>query len=131
MGDMGDVFNAMRKEKKERHARWHKENREKIDASGIPYQDRGEALLFRFGKVKADFYPSTGRWRSGNRNFSGGAKSFLNWLIKRMPMRPEQKQSSAESFSGDESMTVFERQEAAWLDNDCEGNPSDEQYWDA
>lgn len=30
-----------------------------------------------------------------------------------------------------ESMTTFERQEEAWFDNDCQGNISDEQYWDA
>lgn len=30
-----------------------------------------------------------------------------------------------------ESMTAFERQEEAWLENNCEGNPSDEQYWEA
>lgn len=87
MGDMGDVFNAMKAEKKERHARWHTENRALIEASGIPYDDRGEALLFRFSTVKADFYPSTGRWRSDNKTYRGGGKSFLNWLQKRLPAR--------------------------------------------
>ena len=33
-----------------------------ITASGIPFVDRGESLLFR-DTVHVDFYPSTGRWR--------------------------------------------------------------------
>lgn len=87
MGDMGEIFNAMKAETKERHAKWHKENRAVIDASGVPYQDRKEALLFRRKTEKnlplsADFFPSTGRWRSKNKTFRGGAKAFLNWWGK-------------------------------------------------
>lgn len=91
MGDMGEIFNAMKAEKKERHARWHKENRALIEASGIPYDDRGEALLFRFSTVRADFYPSTRRWREitgqGYKTRGGGGQAFLNWLEKRLPVR--------------------------------------------
>ena len=82
MGDMGDVFREMTAIKKERHAKWHEDNRAVIVASGVPFQDRGEALLFR-GKIKADFYPSTGRWRANNKNHSGGATKFLNWWSTR------------------------------------------------
>lgn len=99
MGDMGEIFNAMKADKKERHARWHTENRAAIDASGIPYDDKGEALLFRFSTVKADFYPSTGRWRSNNKTMRGGAQAFLKWLISRLPMRPGQKWESCQSFN--------------------------------
>jgi hypothetical protein len=86
MGDMGDDFRAMRADRKERHADWHRENRAVIDASGYSYADRGETLLFRFKSVSADFYPSTGRWRvpGGKRTFSGGAEAFLAWLRKEL-----------------------------------------------
>lgn len=98
MGDMGEVFREMQKEKQERHAKWHKENRELIQKSGIPFTDRGEALLFRFSTVKADFYPSTGRWRAHSKTFKGGAKAFLGWLVNRLPMRPGQKWESTQAF---------------------------------
>lgn len=81
MSDMGEDFKFLNQLKKERHANWHKENRRKIDAAGIPYTDRGETLLFRAG-TSADFYPSTGRWRSGGRTYRGGAPAFLAWLKK-------------------------------------------------
>lgn len=83
--DMGALFRAHNEAKKERHKQWHEANRETIKASGIPYTDRGEALLFReAGKPRVDFYPSTGRWRivGKPRTFRGGAKSFLNWYRK-------------------------------------------------
>lgn len=88
MGDMGEVFRAMQKDKQERHAKWHKENREAIEKSGIPFTDRGEALLFRFSTVRADFYPSTGRWRAQNKTLKGGAAAFLFWLTARLPKSP-------------------------------------------
>ena len=82
MGDMGDDFRVMREHRKELHEKWHKANRSLIDASGLPYEDKGEALLFRIGSVSADFYPSTGRWRvAGERDtYRGGGRVFLNWL---------------------------------------------------
>lgn len=44
---------------------------------------RPNSVLFRFThKPKADFFPSTGRWRSQNRTYRGGAAKFLNWYNK-------------------------------------------------
>ena len=63
MGDLGDSFRAHREHRKKVHADWNRKNRAIIDASGVAYEDRGEALLFRIGGIVADFYPSTGRWR--------------------------------------------------------------------
>ncbi len=86
MGDMGDDYRVMNAERKARHARWHDQNREVIRASGLPYTDRGEALLFREGgKPAVDFYPSTGRWRipGEKKTRSGGAQVFLNWYWRR------------------------------------------------
>lgn len=83
--DMGTLFRIHNKDKQERHKRWHEENREAINVSGIPYKDKGETLLFReVGKPRVDFYPSTGRWRVVGvvRTFRGGAKAFLNWYNK-------------------------------------------------
>jgi len=85
MGDMAEVFNDMQSAKKARHKAWHEKNRDTIKESGLPYKDRGEALLFReTGKPKVDFYPSTGRWRTASegRTFRGGAEAFLKWYAK-------------------------------------------------
>lgn len=79
MSDMAEVFRDMAQDKKERHACWKNQNLEILAKSGIPFTDKGETLLFR-GKVKADFYPSTGRWRSEQKTYSGGAEKFIKWL---------------------------------------------------
>lgn len=79
---MNDDYKVLNELKKERHLKWHKENRAVIEASGIPYTDRPEALLFReWHRPQADFYPSTGRWRSDGKTYSGGAAKFLNWYL--------------------------------------------------
>lgn len=85
--ELGEDFKYMRELRQAQHEKWHRENRAEIDASGIPYTDRGEALLFRFADIKVDFYPSTGRWRlvgiAGGKAMRGGARAFLAWLGKR------------------------------------------------
>ena len=87
MGDMGDDFGAMQAAKQKRHADWKRRNMEILSASGAVFTvtNNGETLLFRMtGFPRADFYPSTGRWRVAGltRTFSGGAQSFLNWYRK-------------------------------------------------
>jgi len=85
MGDSAIIYKAMKKNKKERHKNWLKENRQIIRDSGIPYSGTDLAYLFREdGKPVVDFYPSTGRWRvpHDNKTYKGGAKSFLKWYEK-------------------------------------------------
>jgi hypothetical protein len=85
MGDQAEYGAAMQQARKDRHQEWYRLNMEVLNASGLMFgsANRGEALLFRdYGKPKADFYPSTGRWRSGNKTYSGGAKAFLAWWKK-------------------------------------------------
>ena len=84
MGDMSEGFRAMTRQRQARHHEWNKRNRAIIDASGIPYIDRGETLLFREpDKSNVDFYPSTGRWKANSQMHSGGAKKFLEWYAQR------------------------------------------------
>ncbi len=62
-----------------------------LNACRIPFELRndGEAVLFRQpGKPAADFYPSTGRWRSGERTYTGGAHAFLDWYRRAVEPRP-------------------------------------------
>lgn len=88
MGDTGDDFRVMREHTRQRHKQMHDENRRLLLASGIPFRDKGEALLFRNpGSPLADFYPSTGRWTvigrmgrfDGLSVLRGGASAFLAW----------------------------------------------------
>lgn len=83
MGEQAEYGRAMTEARKDRHADWHAENRRLIQGSGIAFVDRGETLLFR-GRVWADFYPSTGRWRevgqgASGKTMRGGAEAFLAW----------------------------------------------------
>jgi hypothetical protein len=87
MGDMREVFNAMRGARQARHLEWKRTNMGVLEAAGIEFRstNNGETLLFRErGKPKVDFYPSTGRWRVAgvSRAFSGGAEAFLRWYAK-------------------------------------------------
>ncbi len=71
------------KEQKQAARDWRRDsNWSVLNACRIPFELRndGEAVLFRQpGKPAADFYPSTGRWRSGEQTYKGGAQAFLDW----------------------------------------------------
>lgn len=85
MSDLGDTFKEMKRDKQDRHARAHEQNRKIIRDSGIHFLDKGEALLFRDDRrPKVDFYPSTGRWRipGSSMTHRGGAEAFLRWYAK-------------------------------------------------
>jgi len=84
MGDVGEDYRALDQFKKDRHAQWKELNMKAIEKSGLKYEVKnlGESVLFRLeGKPKADFFPSTGRWRVAGRakTYRGGAISFLTW----------------------------------------------------
>lgn len=82
MSDMAEDFKAMREHRQDQHRKWFEENMKVLE--GIPFKSTnfGHTLLFRPPTYTtiADFYPSTGRWRSQGKTYSGGGKAFLNWL---------------------------------------------------
>jgi hypothetical protein len=93
MGDMGEMYQDWGKIKKDQKAVREKRNREvirqwieedeEIDATHLFVEYRAHSILFRFpDKPKADFFPTTNKWRSGNRNFYGDARAFINWYKK-------------------------------------------------
>ncbi len=91
MGDAIETLKAMdeinREERRERHAQWYRENMEILRASGLRFEERATAMLFREpGKPRVDFYPHTGRWRAHGWTFKGGAKAFLAWYAKQWSM---------------------------------------------
>lgn len=83
MSEMAEDFEVLQRLKKERHQKWFDQNIKTLANSGMPYTFKETVCLFRInGKPKVDFYPHTGRWKSNNKMYSGGAKSFLNWYNK-------------------------------------------------
>lgn len=55
-----------------------------IEESGLFFRivNNGESFLFRDVSrriTSADFFPSSGRWTSGGKTYSGGAEKFLAW----------------------------------------------------
>jgi hypothetical protein len=76
-----EMWRAIDEEKRQRHAEWKISNHAVIKKARIPYRWAGEeTMILRVpGKPNADFYPSTGRWRSGGKTYSGGAAKFLDW----------------------------------------------------
>jgi hypothetical protein len=87
-----DYWEGWRADVKARRTQRDLENRQALVASGVPFTDRGTALLFRVrGKPPVDFYPTTGRWRvpSRARVWSGGATAFLRWYQGQTTDQPQ------------------------------------------
>lgn len=81
LADLGQIMRALRKQ---RHANWFTENVDYLEqhAQGMVSKvaNNGECFVFRNPEYPSvDFYPSTGRWRSEGRTYSGGARAFLRW----------------------------------------------------
>lgn len=98
-GDMRDVWDAFKEDARERREDRIEKNMAAIEASGLDYEERPSALLFRNpGKPKVDFYPGTGRWVvcGAKRARRGGADAFLSWYAKQDEARMR-KEKSGES----------------------------------
>ena len=80
-----EVFDAMRELRKERHREWKRTNMQALRKHGLfgRITNNGECIVFS-RPIRADFYPSTGRWRSGGKTYSGGAEKFSAWYAKEM-----------------------------------------------
>lgn len=74
---------AMTAARKHRHMIWHLWNMRKIRrkmAGRFHVANDGECIMFREpGFPKVDFYPSTGRYRSGNKTRGGHFDEFYKW----------------------------------------------------
>ena len=81
--DIAIIGKAIDEERKRRHLVWWHWNMRTLDrkmCGRFSVTNHGETVLFREkGYPKVDFYPSTGRWRSQNKTYSGQAAAFLVW----------------------------------------------------
>ena len=84
------MWKQVKQDTQERHARWHRQNRDVLEASGLTFEDKENVLLFRSpNKPSCDFYPSTGRWKENNGTnqpimHRGGARAFIKWYEKQV-----------------------------------------------
>ena len=83
LDNMIDDYRDRRVNKQIRHRANKAYNTKKLKESGIEYREANpECFLFREGLRRADFYPSSGRWKvlDTNEIMSGGINKFLAWL---------------------------------------------------
>ena len=82
MGDMGEVFNVMKEESKERGAGHREQSPKLLDAAGIPFESKngGAHLIVEGNECYIDFWPGTGKWisRNGKRGF--GVRNLIKYV---------------------------------------------------
>ena len=82
MGELAETFNAMQETKKRQHKVNKEFNYNLLSKSDIPFHSpSSECLCIRTEVVRADFYPSSGKWKdcADSKIYFGGAKSFIGW----------------------------------------------------
>jgi len=82
MGEMGEIFNAMKEESKERRASHREQAPKLLDEAGIPFESKngGAHLIVKRSDCYIDFWPGTGKWtsRSGKKGF--GVMSLIKFI---------------------------------------------------
>ena len=89
MGDMGEVFNDMRKAKQERRAANTKDSTAMLAGHGIDFESHnsGAHLIVHAGVCKIDFWPSTGLWIvRGSKKRHGGVRKLIEYVQKQRKM---------------------------------------------
>ena len=81
MGDMAEVFNAMRDASKDKRARNREWSTKRLADLGIPFEEKNlGAHLIVMGRI--DFWPGTGKWidRKAPSKRTRGIDSLLNYI---------------------------------------------------
>ncbi|MDC9591430.1 hypothetical protein PSI23_19625 [Xenorhabdus sp. XENO-10] len=80
MGDMGEVFNALRQEVKKRKEERHSKNRDKYPSIDIPYSiDNNGTVHFNTPQGKVLFYPSANKYQHKKIVKRGSLESAINF----------------------------------------------------
>ena len=82
MGDMGEVFNAMREHSKQKRANNRQSSKAMLDAHNIRYVTKNiDAHLIVEDRI--DFWPGTGKWIvRGEKKHRRGVKKLIAYLRK-------------------------------------------------
>jgi len=95
MGDMGDVFRAMRDDSKERRASNRKNGAQMLLDAGITFLEKsdGEHLIIETESQVIDLWPGTGKWTvRGSNKYQRGVRSLIKSVwTKQPPSDPERK----------------------------------------
>lgn len=79
MGDMGEVFNAMRKDSQERRRHNREQSRKMLEKAGIRFESKnGGAHLIV--KDDIDFWPETGKWIVRNGKKGRGVRNLIKYI---------------------------------------------------
>lgn len=82
MGDMAEVFNAMKIDSKERKSNNLKFSTQTLIDNGVNFVSKNDGihLVINHNGIVADFWPSTGKYQVRGKGYSRGLKSLLREL---------------------------------------------------
>lgn len=83
MGDMGEVFNAIKEEKRAKRQNNLKNNQQLIDSSWTIHSEYHVSKTVRIEDrdVRVEFWPSSNKWKVGNRYYRGSLPKALKEII--------------------------------------------------
>ena len=82
MSGMGEVFNAMKEESKERRARHREQSPKLLEAANIPFESKngGAHIIAEGNECYIDFWPGTGKWISRNGRKGFGVRNLIKYI---------------------------------------------------
>lgn len=83
MGDMGDDFNALKKERQEKRADNRHQSALILQRAGIVFESKnvGAHLIVLAGRTVVDFWPGTGKWiPRGQKESRRGVRNLIKFV---------------------------------------------------
>ena len=82
MGDMGEIFNDMKEESKDRRSSHREQSPLMLEDAGIQFEskNKGAHLIVEGSECFIDFWPGTGKWiaRNGKKGF--GVRNLIKYV---------------------------------------------------
>lgn len=84
MSDIGDDFNALRKQRQEKHRDNREASADYLTQRGIPFVSKNEGahLIVEGNTCFIDFWPGTGRWNSRDGIKGFGVRNLVAFIGK-------------------------------------------------
>ena len=82
MGDMGELFNAMKEKSKERRSSHREQSPKMLKGANIPFESKngGAHLIVEGFECYIDFWPGTGKWISRNGKKGFGVRNLIKYI---------------------------------------------------
>jgi len=83
MGDVGDVYNAMKEEGKAKRSRNREQSPLYLAQHGIPFEPKnnGAHLIVEGKDCYIDFWPGTGKWKTRKGKSGFGVRSLVAYIL--------------------------------------------------